>query len=107
MSDSHAKRIRLTYGSTDALFAGQFIVNSTDDDLIVNFSSGYVAGSSPEEQVLPVHSRIALTRAGAARLVALLQQALAQPAGPTAESAPERPRSPQASLPPIPGRSPN
>lgn len=80
MSESSASRVRVTYGTTDALFASQYVVNSTDDGLIVNFSSGHIAEPANDEALLPIHTRIALTRGGAERLVAVLQQALhAQP----------------------------
>lgn len=78
MANAPSQRIRVTYGTTDALFASQYAINATDDEIVVNFSSGFVSGNSNDEQVLPIHTRIALTRAGAARLVGLLQQALSE-----------------------------
>jgi hypothetical protein len=61
------------YESLSALYASQSIVNATGHDVIVDFSSGPVPGN--EKQVLPIHTRIALSVPAAQRLARLLDQA--------------------------------
>ena len=85
--DPKQKRIHVRYEETSATYASQFLVNATDEDVIINFSSGYLAESGPQETVLPVHTRIAISRTGAKRLHTLLGQLLAQ--GDGEQAAPE------------------
>ncbi|MHC2070748.1 hypothetical protein ACYFX5_25030 [Bremerella sp. T1] len=61
------------YETTSALYAGQTIVNAVGDEVIVDFSSGPIPGQG--EQVLPIHTRIALSSESASRLARLLLQA--------------------------------
>ena len=68
--------MRLRYDKTDTLFASQFIVNATREELIVNFSPGPLADPQSNQQLLPVHTRIAMTPQGAARLAQTLTNAL-------------------------------
>ena len=86
--------VRVTYQETSALFASQFIVNATGEDLTVGFSSGPLTDPASGETVLPVHTRLAMTREGAARLRDILARVLDQPAGEG-----EGPRAAQARLP--------
>lgn len=61
------------YEATSALFAGQTIVSAIGDEVIIDFSSGPIPG--PNEQILPIHTRIALSSESAKRLARLLTQA--------------------------------
>jgi hypothetical protein len=74
---SEAKRITIRYTDTSALFSSQFLVNSTPEDITVGFSSGYMKDPGTDETSLPIHSRIAMTHAGAKRLHELLGKVLA------------------------------
>ena len=68
--------MRLRYDKMDTLFASQFIVNATREELIVNFSPGPLADPQSSQQILPIHTRIAMTPQGPARLVHTLTNAL-------------------------------
>ena len=72
------KPIKIQYNETTALFASQFIVNASDHDIIINFSSGPMVDSANGETVLPIHSRIAMSKEGAKRLAAVLGKILSQ-----------------------------
>ena len=69
-------KVRLHYNTTDTLFASQFLVNTSREELILNLSSGYMADPGTDEQLLPIHTRIAMTPQGAARLANTLAGAL-------------------------------
>jgi len=69
-------KVRVRYDKTDATYASQFVINATREDLIVNFSSGYIADPQTNDRLLPIQTRIALSPGGAARLVNTLTQAL-------------------------------
>ena len=68
--------MHVRYDNTETQFASQFIVNSTREEIIVNFSPGAIADPQTNQQMLPVNSRIAMTPQGAARLVQTLTNAL-------------------------------
>lgn len=72
------KPVKIQYNETMALFAAQFIVNASEHDIIINFSSGPMVDSANGETVLPIHSRIAMGREGAKRLTAILSKVLSQ-----------------------------
>ncbi len=72
--------VRVKYDSSAALFASQVILSSNKEDIVLDFSSGIINSESGDaDRVLPIHTRIALTRSGAARLQSLLTRALAKP----------------------------
>jgi hypothetical protein len=77
--------MQVRYENMETQFASQFIVNSTREEIIVNFSPGAIADPQTNQQMLPINSRIAMTPNGAARLVQTLTnvlknlQAAAQP----------------------------
>jgi hypothetical protein len=69
--------VRIKYESEAALYASQVILSSNQEDIILDFSSGLIKGEGgTDERIMPIHSRIALTRTGAARLHQLLERAL-------------------------------
>ena len=82
MSDTPSTgSVRIKYESEAALYASQVILSSNQEDIILDFSSGLIKGEGgTDERIMPIHSRIALTRTGAARLHQLLARAL-NPAG--------------------------
>jgi hypothetical protein len=75
-----AKHITIRYSETSSLFSSQFLVNSTPEDITVGFSSGYMKHLATNETALPIHSRIAMTHAGAKRLYEILGKVLADSA---------------------------
>lgn len=69
--------IKIRYTETSSVFASQFLVNSTPEDITVNFSSGYMKDPGTHETSLPIHSRISMTLEGAKRLHEILGKVLA------------------------------
>ncbi len=72
------QQIKVRYTETSSLYASQFIINSSDEDITVNFSSGPLADPGSGETILPIHTRISLTRAGARRLAGVLNRVLSE-----------------------------
>ncbi|NJO15743.1 MAG: hypothetical protein HC877_08340 [Thioploca sp.] len=67
---------QLRYEQTSALYASQFVISATGEEVIINFSSGTLTEPNNGETYLPIHTRIALSVSGARKLVNLLNQAL-------------------------------
>ena len=79
MADNqNSQQVKVRYSETSALFASQFLINTTSEDIILNFSSGAITDPASGETLLPVHSRIAMTPAAAHRLHQVLGSILAQ-----------------------------
>ncbi|ALG66890.1 DUF3467 domain-containing protein [Beggiatoa leptomitoformis] len=76
-TDKKPQQVRVRYEQTTAIYASQFVLSVTGEEVIVNFSSGSLPDPATGEAHLPVHTRIALSPDGAKRLVNLLNQALA------------------------------
>ena len=76
MTDEQALSVR--YDAADVRYAAQFVVQASSEELILNFAAGQIEDGTRKLPVLPVHTRIALTPSGAQRLIATLQNALAQ-----------------------------
>lgn len=70
------QQIKVRYNETSALFASQFIVNTSAEDVTINFSSGPLSDPATGETILPVHTRMAMTREGARRLHGVLSNIL-------------------------------
>ena len=68
--------MHVRYDNMETEFASQFIVNSTREEIIVNFSPGAIADPQTNQQMLPINTRIAMTPQGAARLAQTLGSAL-------------------------------
>jgi len=66
--DTGKQQIKVRYSETSALYASQFIVNTSGEDLTINFSSGPITDPASNETILPVHTRMAMTISGARRL---------------------------------------
>jgi len=87
--------MHVRYENMETQFASQFVVNSTREEIIVNFSPGPIADPQTNQQLLPINTRIAMTPHGAARLAQTLSnvlknlQATAQPRKADEESNPE------------------
>ena len=96
MSEKQDKhQIKVRYSETSALFASQFIVNTTNEDLTINFSSGPIVDPAGGDTVLPVHTRIAMTMAAAKRLHGVLDSIL------NTQKSGDAPAAAQAQLPKI------
>ena len=74
--DSLPQQPKLHFERTAALYASQFVISATGDEVIINFSSGNQSDAQTGENYLPVHTRIAMTATGARRLAGLINQAL-------------------------------
>ena len=87
MADDTKKQqqIKVRYNETSALYASQFIVNTSGEDLTINFSSGPITDPASGESILPVHTRMAMTINGARRLHAVLGNILNKPSGNAAD----------------------
>ena len=89
--------MHVRYDNMETQFASQFIVNSTREEIIVNFSPGAIADPQTNKQMLPINTRIAMTPQGAARLAQTLSNALknmqtaAQQNKPAGNDTPEKP----------------
>lgn len=83
------QQIKIRYNETSSLFASQFLLNSSEEDVTVNFSSGPLTDPAGGESVLPIHTRISMSKAGAKRLYDILGKILSQPeaSGQVAEGA--------------------
>ncbi|HEB68975.1 MAG TPA: hypothetical protein ENI88_05075 [Desulfobulbus sp.] len=90
------QQVKVRYNETSALFASQFILNTSAEDITINFSSGPLSDPANGETILPVHTRMAMTREGARRLHAVLGNILAQQ-----ENSEKIPPDAQAKLPDI------
>ncbi|MBU0945561.1 MAG: hypothetical protein KJ804_02350 [Proteobacteria bacterium] len=77
---SKQQQVKVRYTETSALYASQFILNASEEDITVNFSSGPLVDPVSGETILPVHTRIAMSKEGARRLHAILSKVLSQPA---------------------------
>lgn len=75
--EQQAAQIKIRYAETSSLFASQFLVNSSPEDLTVGFSAGYMKDPGTSETSLPIHTRISMTLAGARRLHDILGKVLA------------------------------
>jgi len=71
-------QIKVRYSETSSLFSSQFLINQTEEDITIGFSSGYISEPGAQETVLPVHTRISMTPQGAKRLHDLLAKILQQ-----------------------------
>ena len=76
MSNTDSAKLNVRYETTSATYANQIVVSANREDMILDFSSGAVPDPQTGDPILPIHSRIALSWAGAARLRALIDQAI-------------------------------
>lgn len=69
-------RVQISYQNMTALYAGSVLINSNADEMMMDFSSGAVSNPGSGSFVLPIHTRIAMTRTGASGLLRLLAEKL-------------------------------
>ena len=72
--------IRIEYETKQVSFVSQFVVSGSDEQLILDLSAGLIKDPRSDELVLPIQTRLAMTPAGARRLIAMLERSLAQSA---------------------------
>ena len=94
----NAPQIQVRYSETSSLYSSQFLINSTEEDVTVGFSSGYLSDPGSKETILPIHTRISMTLQGARRLHGLLAKILQQENATDADS-PAVPEAAKARLP--------
>lgn len=75
-NEEKQQQIKVRYNETSSLFASQFLLNSSEEDVTVNFSAGPLTDPGNGESILPIHTRISMTREGAKRLHAILGKVL-------------------------------
>ncbi len=75
---SEKKQMRIRYSNMDTAYASQFMVNSNREEVIINFSPGYLSDPQTSETVMPIQTRVAMTPQGAARLANALANVLKQ-----------------------------
>jgi hypothetical protein len=76
MTEQESSKLKVRYENTTAVYANQIVLSANREDLILDFSSGTVPDPNTGDPVLPVHTRVALSWAGASRLRTLLDKAL-------------------------------
>lgn len=75
-NDADQRRIRIKYEDYTARYANQAILSGSPGEVFLDFSSGPVPDAATGESIMPVHTRIAMSQAGARRLLSALQQTL-------------------------------
>ncbi|MDF1752704.1 MAG: hypothetical protein P1U89_08035 [Verrucomicrobiales bacterium] len=77
MSDqSDTTKLKVRYEDMAAQYASQVILNTTQEEFLLDFSSGVVPDPNTGDPCVPVHTRIAMSMGGAQRLYSLLGKAL-------------------------------
>lgn len=61
---STQQTVQVRYEQTDTKYASQFVVNATNEEVIVNFSAGYISDPNSQQVMLPIHGRIAMSFGG-------------------------------------------
>jgi len=70
-----ARQLRVKYDESKALYASQALVQASAEEVIIDFSSGILQDPSGQGgAVMPIHTRIAMSHAGAQRLLGALTQ---------------------------------
>jgi hypothetical protein len=93
------RKIRIKYEDYTARYANQAILSGSTGEVFMDFSSGPVPDADSGESIMPVHTRIAMSHAGARRLLSALQQTLKRLETTGAQAA----NGQRATLPPVKG----
>jgi len=70
-------RFAVQYEQTAVTLARQFILSASEEEVLLDCSSGLITGENGE-QLLPIHSRLAMPWSAARRLIDLLNQVVGQ-----------------------------
>lgn len=84
------RKVKIRYESLSALFANQFVVNRSEDDITIGFSSGAIDDPAAEGMLLPVHSRVAMSLKSARKLIDILSKALESSPGSSCDTSEAR-----------------
>ena len=68
--------LQVKYEDMTARYANHVLLNTGQEELYLDFSSGIVTDRGAGVSVMPIHTRIAMTPAGVVRLWQLLGQAV-------------------------------
>jgi hypothetical protein len=68
--------LQIKYEDMTARYANHVLLNTGQEELYLDFSSGIVIDRAVGVSVMPIHTRIAMTPAGVVRLWQLLGQAV-------------------------------
>jgi hypothetical protein len=68
--------LQVKYEDMTARYANHVLLNTGQEELYLDFSSGLVVDRAAGVSVMPIHTRIAMTPAGVVRLWQLLGQAV-------------------------------
>ena len=103
-SQPAARNVSIRYDKASITHTSQFLLSPSDEELIVDLSSGLIREPRGNE-TLPIHTRLSMSWSTAERLAGLLNQVVQRrPAKPHASSAPQAMRQdkPTASGTPVP-----
>jgi len=75
-AESRPVKYRLKYEELSSRYASQAVIKATPEEIQLDFTSGVIPDPNTGDQIVPVHSRITMTPAGARRFMQALQQAL-------------------------------
>lgn len=67
--------VKIKYESKSAIYANQFIINQSPEEIFLDLSSGPIPDPATGQTMIPIHTRVALSYAGAERLGTLLIKA--------------------------------
>lgn len=96
--------ISVRYDKSSVLYTTQFVLSPSDEEILLDFSSGLIADST-NANTLPIHTRLAMSWSAAERLARVLSDIVAQKKQRTAQHGVQRqqngsaPHIPQATLP--------
>jgi hypothetical protein len=75
-AEGRSATLGVRYDDMMARYANQVALRTTPEEVYLEFSSGVVQDPATGKPLMPVHTRIAMTHAGARRLAEILQQSL-------------------------------
>lgn len=76
-SVTESRQLRIKYDESKASYASQALVQANVEEVIIDFSSGILQDpTGGSAAVMPIHTRIAMSHAGAQRLLGALTQTL-------------------------------
>ena len=71
-------QIRLNLSSASVDYVGEFSIQSTSEEIFLNFAASLFPGSTNNEIVLPVHTRLAINYKNAKRFNEVLEKVLSK-----------------------------
>lgn len=74
---TESRQLRIKYDESKASYASQALVQANVEEVILDFSSGILQDpNGGGAAIMPIHTRIAMSHAGAQRLLGALTQTL-------------------------------